>query len=76
MLTNNTTIIIIVYIRIVISSALPSPDIIVTKPPIINIGAAILTTANTNLFKKEYMLIIVESLKGIIFSKKRISFII
>ena len=76
MLTNNTTIIIIVYIRIVSSSASPAPDMIVTKPPIKNIGAAILTIANTNLFKKEYMLIIVESLKGIIFSKKRINFII
>jgi hypothetical protein len=41
-----------------------------------NNGTTILTTTNINLFKKEYMLIIVEFLNGIIFSKKRISFII
>ena len=33
----------------------------------------ILTIINIKLFKKEYMLIIVESLKGIIFSKREIN---
>jgi len=73
MLTNNTRIIIPRNNR---GSNTKLPFKVPIRPNIICIGATILTITNINLFKKEYILIIVESLKGIIFSKKRISFII
>ena len=73
MLTNNTK---IITPRNNSGSNTNSPFKVPIRPTIICIGAAILTTTNINLFKKEYMLIIVEFLNGIIFSKKRISFII
>ena len=75
MLTNNTKIIIARYFR-GSNTNLPFDNVTKIRPDIIYIGTTILTITNINLFKKEYILIIVESLKGIIFSKKRISFII
>ena len=73
MLTNNTKIIIPSSNN---GSNTNFPFKVPIRATIVRIGKAILTTTNINLFKKEYMLIIVEFLNGIIFSKKRISFII